>query len=362
MSAATFDFKPKLDYHSVILIPFYHGRISSDVAEKRLKSHGKNGGYLFRESYLKAGIFILSSITKGSVSHTMIPQSHKWTQSYHEAVVKMKDLVNVMSEVYCCPVMYDPSIDLNFLNKTTNTVGETSFKEVYVKNESSIFCFCCNFTAVSRRDLDNHIKIHKVKKCLGCMNYIGSNSFSNHTKFVCNLKTPNKVTCDVCNYKTFNKYSLNRHIKTHNMKPFTCQTCQSPFKTEKKMRNHSCLSDGKFKCEYCEKIISCQSNLLKHIKRKHNEDIKENRSKGRPRGRTYYNCDQCHFKTTHRLRLAGHKNHKHTERKVINHKCEFCSYETPLLSRMKGHRITCKKGATRPIIVSIIGEETIVTG
>ena len=317
----------------------------------------------FWESYQKAGIFILSSITKGFVSHIMIPQSGKWTQNYDEAVVKMKDLVNVMFEVFCYPVIYDPSTDLNFLNKTTNTIDETSFKEYieYIKNESSICCFCCNFTAVSRRDLDNHIKIHKVKKCLGCMKYIGCNSFSNHDK-VCNKKPLNEVTCDVCTFKTFNKYSLNRHIKIHNIKPFTCQICQSLFKTEKKMKNHKCYFDGKFKCKYCEKAFHNSSNLLKHIKRKHNKDTKENRSEGRPRGRTYYNCDQCHFKTTHRSRLSGHKNHKHTDRKVINNKCEFCSYETTLLSRMKGHRITCKKGATRPIIISVIGEETIVTG
>ena len=130
MSTDTDELKPKLDDDPNIVISFYHGRISSDVAAERLERNGKEGGYLFRKSDLRTGVFILSSITKGSVSHIIIPQNGKRSQPYHEAIVKMQDLVN-LSEVYCHPVISDP------------LVCETHM-DVYVKSENIFGCSCCN--------------------------------------------------------------------------------------------------------------------------------------------------------------------------------------------------------------------------
>lgn len=354
MSASKNEVKIKLEEDKKVLIPFFHGRISSDVAEERLKSHNIDGGYIFRESSLRAGVFIISSMSKGSVSHTMIPQNGKPWQTYHEAVGKMNDLVS-LSKVYLNPVVNDPLTD------------EMSFKEEFDKSES-IFrlkfgCSCCNFTAVSKGDLDNHLRNHhKVKKCYICMTYVRANIFNYHDK-VCNKKTQkdlqHEVVCDVCKFKTIHQSSLRRHRKIHDSKPYRCQTCKSLFKTENEFQVHECFLDIKFKCKYCEKPFGTSSNFHRHMKN-HFKDHKENMSTvQRPKGRTYYKCDQCLFKTKCRKSLAKHKNHKHIERNKKNMICEFCTYESPWLSRMKKHRLSCKQGFIKPVIVSIIGEETI---
>ena len=352
MSASTNKVKTKLDEDYKVLIPFFHGRISSDEAEERLKRHNIDGGYIFRESSLRAGVFIISSISKGSVSHTMIPQNGKRRQSYHEAVDKMNDLVS-WSEGYSNPVICDPLID------------EMSFKEEFDKSESSVRlkfgCSCCNFTAVSKGDLDSHLRNHhKVNKCNICMTYIRANIFTYHDK-VCNMKTQKdhqyEVVCDVCEFKTVHQSSLIRHRKIHDIKPYICQTCKSLFKTENKLRVHECFPDIKFKCKYCEKPFGSSSNFYRHMKKNHNkEDYGTNQ---RPKGRTYHKCDQCLFKTNCRKSLARHQNHKHVERKRMQMVCEFCNYKHPWISRMKRHWLSCKQGVMKPIIVSIIGEETI---
>ena len=344
MSTDTDELKPKLDEDPNIVIPFYHGRISHEVAAERLERNGKEGGYLFRKSDLRTGVFILSSISKGSVSHIIIPQNGKRRQPYHEAVGKMQDLVN-LSEVYCHPVISDP------------LVYETDM-DVYVKSENTFGCSCCKFIAGSKGDLDNHLKnLHKVKKCFDCMTYIRPNVFKYHEK-VCNKKTSKdlhrEVMCDICKFKTIHESSLRRHRKIHEIKPFICQSCKSLFKTEDKWRIHECsFSDIRFKCKYCEKILSSSSALNRHIKQKNHivDTIK------RPKGRTCYKCEQCPFKTHDRKALPRHKNHKHTEKKKTYINCKFCDYKSTWPSRMKKHRL--KHKAMKPVIVSIIGDETI---
>ena len=351
MSFATDEPKPKLEeLDPKVVIPFYHGRISSDVAEERLKRHGEEGGYLFRESDTKIGVFILSSITKGSVSHTLIPQNGKWRQTYNEAVVKMEDLVNLAVD-YCTPVTFDLSIH------------KIPFKKLFVKSESSILlcaCSCCNYKAESKNDLDNHLRNHhKVKKCFNCMKYFRYNIYRFHEK-VCNNKTPKDLgqsfQCDICKFKTFHESSLTRHRKAHSSKPYLCEACHSCFKSEKRLRFHQCGPEMKFKCKNCDKKFTSSSSVHRHMKTNHTVEKKE-----RSKGRTYYKCDQCLYQTHIKERLERHKNNKHTEQKKIIHihECEHCDYRTPVPSRMRRHRLTCKQGATKAIIVSIIGEETI---
>ena len=78
MSFVTDELKTKQEeLDPKVVIPFYHGCLSSDVAEERLESHGKEGGYIFRESDTKTGVLILSSRMEKSGRHTM-KLSLKW--------------------------------------------------------------------------------------------------------------------------------------------------------------------------------------------------------------------------------------------------------------------------------------------
>ena len=72
---------------------FYHEVLSYSDAEQRLE--GKNGGYLFRESNVKPGMFILSYVRKSSVAHVLVPNKNRKfiSQPLEEAVEIAADVI-----------------------------------------------------------------------------------------------------------------------------------------------------------------------------------------------------------------------------------------------------------------------------
>ena len=86
---------------------FYHEVLSYSDAEQRLE--GKNGGYLFRESNVKPGMFILSYVRKSSVAHVLVPNKNRKfiCQPLEEAVEIAADVI-AASECYIHPVPPPP--------------------------------------------------------------------------------------------------------------------------------------------------------------------------------------------------------------------------------------------------------------
>ena len=82
---------------------FFHGVIGYRDAEARLE--GREGSYLFRESDVKPGLFIISYVKHSSVTHILTPNKNGkfFRQSVEEAVDIAADIVSA-SQSYINPV------------------------------------------------------------------------------------------------------------------------------------------------------------------------------------------------------------------------------------------------------------------
>ena len=82
---------------------FYHDVLSFRDAEARLE--GREGAYLFRESDVKPGMFIISFVKDSSVSHILTPRKDGkyFRQSVEEAVDTAADIISAsQSYVHLC--------------------------------------------------------------------------------------------------------------------------------------------------------------------------------------------------------------------------------------------------------------------
>ena len=54
-------------------LSYYHGCLGVSEAERRLRDSGEDGAYLLRESDVRKGIFVISSINDASIAHFFPP-------------------------------------------------------------------------------------------------------------------------------------------------------------------------------------------------------------------------------------------------------------------------------------------------
>ena len=162
---------------------FYHDVLGCREAEARLE--GREGAYLFRESDVKSGLFIISYVKNSSVSHLVTPNRHgKFIrQTLEEAVEIAADVIASDSDSYHHPVPPSPG------DESSQSSGGDS------RSEDSR-CYCCSFTTNNKRSLEGHQKTHKIVKCQKCRKYFKSSTFSRHKKH-CNI-TAEKISCGMC--------------------------------------------------------------------------------------------------------------------------------------------------------------------
>ena len=59
-----------------VTISYNHDVLGVGLAQERLQSFDKEGAYLFRESDVRPGVFILSSIKNSSILHLAVPKKN----------------------------------------------------------------------------------------------------------------------------------------------------------------------------------------------------------------------------------------------------------------------------------------------
>ena len=331
-------------------VEYYHGCLGVTEAERRLKDSGQDGAYLLRESDVKQNMFILSSINDSSVTHFVVPNSNGrfQTQSFEKASLLIEEVVR-SCEGYLHPI---PPLGSN------KSFDESEFWKHRNK------CYCCSFTNEDIKVRADHQKSHKLEKCDQCSQYKRKGSMQRH-KIYCNKK-PEPLSCDFCSFKTVHYNYLRIHKKGHEAKPFLCtykykyteENCRKLFKTEEELRIHTALHNKGvgFKCEECGKAFKKNYEKARHMKRMHQL---QNPRDLRPKGRNFHKCDQCTFKSTMRTRVAIHKVSKHTVHTPKTYYCEFCSYKADFPYLLRKHMKSCKMSTNKPIIISMIGDDTI---
>lgn len=81
-----------------------------------------------------------------------------------------------------------------------------------------------------------------------------------------------KYTCFLCDYNTYYRESMRKHIRTHlGMKPYKCSMCNYSAAQKNTLKRHvnKHLGDFPFSCSLCGFVASRCYILTKHIRDKH---------------------------------------------------------------------------------------------
>nr|XP_006825860.1 PREDICTED: zinc finger protein ZFAT-like [Saccoglossus kowalevskii] len=150
--------------------------------------------------------------------------------------------------------------------------------------------------------------------------------------------------CNRCNYASNSSGNLNVHMRKHTGEKFRCSKCDFTCINKGHLKVHMAKhGTDRYECELCGKKVHHPTELVKHIKYKHDID-RDNKAKEyferkkmesrSGRRALLYQCNICErkFKTKrdHDMHLYLHTNEK-------PYKCELCEYSTARKPYMKVH-------------------------
>ncbi|KAF5280770.1 hypothetical protein FQA39_LY17994 [Lamprigera yunnana] len=132
-------------------------------------------------------------------------------------------------------------------------------------------CDKCDFKAVERFSLSLHSKMHKnhYYSCKEC-NFITSwkHYLKKHSKRHENDKEKNnKHNCKKCDFKTQWTTCLREHLKIHKNDYYSCKKCNFKTRWDKCLKRHSKVhaEDRPYKCTECNNMFKRKDNLKRHI-------------------------------------------------------------------------------------------------
>ena len=112
---------------------FYYDVLGCKEAESRLE--GREGAYLFRESDVKSGLFIISYVKNTSVSHLVTPNRRgKFIRQTLEEAVEIAADVIACSDSYRHPVPPSPG---DALSQSSGCSSDSDKSR----------CYCCSFSS-----------------------------------------------------------------------------------------------------------------------------------------------------------------------------------------------------------------------
>ena len=113
------------------------------------------------------------------------------------------------------------------------------------------------------------------------------------------------LCCKTCDYKTFRKHALERHVQAvHDKVKF-------------------------YQCSRCEYRTGHSSALKRHESKVHEKNLQ-----------VAYICDICEYQTVHKSALKRHVANRHEKDTQITHACSICDYKTTYEFALQRHYTT----------------------
>ena len=260
--------------------------------------------------------YILSTLSKGKITHILVPTEYIKVKDVMEDV---KKLVASCSHVEICQ------------KPLQRPEGEGDRVKVRI---NPLACRVCteDVPFEDSRAKERHVREnHRVGECLKCGGFFPAKKLAGHKK-KCLLP---QLKCDTCDFTTFRVDVMETHKKSHQRK-FSCLypgcdiVCPS---LEERRKHRATQHPSRFPCSHCDKSFTRAFNRERHVKLMHwgmhaedgGDDGAHAKRKQKLISRKVHDCrhKECDYKTTLRMRLETHMRRVHGAHKP-RHQCSGC--------------------------------------
>jgi len=212
-----------------------------------------------------------------------------------------------------------------------------------VKERVILACHRCDYKSFHRHALDRHIQaVHdkvKLYQCQRCDYKTGhASALKRHQSKVHDKSMQMIFACEACDYHTIHKSALKRHTANRHQKSsqvlHQCSVCEYSTTYEFALERHISTVHLKEGAFECN---MCEYNTVhKHALDRHVKMVHE-----KP---PHLACDMCDYKTAHKSALKMHFATVHEAKDTF--KCEKCGYETLYKTALHRHQTTvvCGQG------------------
>ncbi|VEN52858.1 unnamed protein product [Callosobruchus maculatus] len=216
--------------------------------------------------------------------------------------------------------------------------------EVCKKSRDKLYsCYNCNYSTFYKYHLIKHMKLHCNTK-FASKKKLGNHAIRKHPDFIESMHV-----CTLCSYKTNLKSRLKNHMLQHypetlqNFKLSSCGHCKATFKSKTSLDDHilrkhpqvmSTVTSKIHKCTLCPYKTTRKFNLTKHMWQ-HYPETRQNFKLS--------SCSHCKATFKSKKSLDDHtlRKHPHVMSTVTSkiHKCTRCPYKTTLKFNLTKHML-----------------------
>ncbi|XP_072943290.1 uncharacterized protein [Epargyreus clarus] len=133
-----------------------------------------------------------------------------------------------------------------------------------------LFCEPCQMKFSNRAESLEHKKLyHKEEQSWICE--VCGKSYAHRSSQITHMHShyPARYSCHDCDYSTYNKYDLIKHVRIHTGdKCFKCTQCPAAYRTSSNLRTHVRLLHERarpYACHICGKTYNDRATLNRHI-------------------------------------------------------------------------------------------------